>query len=63
MLNAAGLAFITAGSRWAQPDGQVMFLLILTVAAAEVAIGLALVLQLNRRLGHLDADKMTRLKG
>ena len=46
MLNAAGLAFISAGARWRQPDGQVAFLFILTMAAAEVAVGLALVLAL-----------------
>ena len=38
MLNAAGLAFVAAGWRWAQADGQVMFLFILTMAAAEVAV-------------------------
>ena len=38
MLNAAGLAFIVAGARWGSPDGQVMFLFILTMAAAEVAV-------------------------
>ena len=46
MLNAAGLAFVAAGARWGQPDGQVMFIFILTMAAAEVSVGLALVLQL-----------------
>ncbi len=45
MLNAAGLAFVTAASRWLQPDGQIMFILILAVAAAEVSVGLALILQ------------------
>ena len=35
MMNAAALAFVLAGSVWAQPDGQVMFILILTLAAAE----------------------------
>lgn len=34
MMNAAALAFVLAGSVWAQPDGQVMFILILTLAAA-----------------------------
>ena len=38
MLNAGGLAFVAAGSRWNQADGQVMFLFILTMAAAEVAL-------------------------
>ena len=33
MMNAAALAFVLAGSVWAQPDGQVMFILILTLAA------------------------------
>jgi NADH-quinone oxidoreductase subunit K len=56
MLNAAALAFVVAGARWGTADGQVMFLFILTVAAAEVAVGLALVLQLHRQLGTLDAD-------
>jgi NADH-quinone oxidoreductase subunit K len=34
MLNASGLAFVAAGARWGQPDGQVMFLFILAMAAA-----------------------------
>ena len=53
MLNAAGLAFIVAGSRWGQADGQVMFIFILAMAAAEVAIGLALVLQMHHHLKTL----------
>lgn len=56
MLNAAGLAFVVAGARWQAPDGQVMFLFLLAVAAAEVAVGLALVLGLRRRFGTLDVD-------
>ena len=56
MLNAAGLAFIVAGSRWGQPDGQIMFLVILTMAAAEVAVGLALVLRFYRQFQTLDVD-------
>ncbi|MEJ2750529.1 MAG: NADH-quinone oxidoreductase subunit NuoK [Anaerolineae bacterium] len=50
MLNAAGLAFIVAGTRWGQADGQVMFIFILAMAAAEVAVGLALVLQMHKQL-------------
>jgi NADH-quinone oxidoreductase subunit J len=53
MLNAAGLAFVVAGSRWHQPDGQVMFVFTLTMAAAEVAVGLALVLQIYHRFKSL----------
>jgi NADH-quinone oxidoreductase subunit K len=63
MLNSAGLAFLVAGSRWSRPDGQVMFIFILTVAAAEVAVGLALILQLRRRFKTLDTDRADTMKG
>jgi len=63
MVNAAGLAFIAAGARWAQPDGQVMFIFILTLAAAEVSVALALVLQLYYRLKTLDADAASVMRG
>jgi NADH-quinone oxidoreductase subunit K len=63
MVNAAGLAFIAAGARWAQPDGQVMFIFILTLAAAEVSIALALVLQLYYRFRTLDADAASVMRG
>jgi NADH-quinone oxidoreductase subunit K len=63
MLNAAGLAFIAAGSRWVQPDSQIMFILILTLAAAEVAVGLALVLQVYHRYQSLDIDMLNSMKG
>ena len=63
MLNAAALAFVSAGARWGQADGQVVFLLILTLAAAEVAVGLGLVLQIQRRFRTLDMDQTTRLRG
>jgi NADH-quinone oxidoreductase subunit K len=63
MLNAAGLAFVVAGSHWQVADGQVMFLFIITMAAAEVAIGLALVLRLHAGIQTLDADSMKQLKG
>ena len=63
MLNAAGLAFIVAGARWGQADGQVMFIFILTLAAAEVAVGLALVLNFYHHFRSLDARKASTLKG
>jgi NADH-quinone oxidoreductase subunit K len=63
MLNAAGLAFVVAGSRWGQPDGQVMFIFILAMAAAEVAVGLALVLQLHHWFRTLDADAARQMRG
>jgi NADH-quinone oxidoreductase subunit K len=63
MLNAVGLAFVVAGSRWGQADGQIMFLFILAMAAAEVAVGLTLVVRLYHRLGTLDADAASELRG
>lgn len=63
MLNAAGMAFIAAGSRWGQPDGQVMFIFILTMAAAEVAVGLALILRIYRKFQTLDSDALSSMKG
>ncbi len=63
MLNAAGLAFVVAGARWGQADGQVMFMLILTMAAAEVSVGLALVLQMYHRFQGLDADRLSVMRG
>jgi NADH-quinone oxidoreductase subunit K len=63
MLNACALAFVVAGARWAQPDGQIMFMLILSIAAAEVAVGLGLLLQVHRRFGTLDIDRASRMRG
>lgn len=63
MMNAAALAFITAGSAWGQPDGTVMFILILTLAASEASVGLALLLQLYRRFRTLDLDSASEMKG
>src|SRR5690625_5064755 len=63
MLNAAGVAFIVAGAIHGQAEGQVMFGFILTMAAAEVAVGLALIIQLFRRTGSLDVHQASILKG
>ncbi len=63
MMNACGLAFVAAGARWAEADGQIMFMLVLSLAAAEVAVGLGLVLQLARRFDHLDIDAASELSG
>ncbi len=63
MLNAAGLAFVVAGARWGSADGQVMYIFILTLAAAEVAVGLALLLQIHKRLPSLDADQASAMRG
>ena len=63
MMNSAAVAFVVAGSRWQQADGQIMFLMILTLAACEACVGLALLLQLYRRFGSLDVDAASEMKG
>ncbi|TVZ28640.1 NADH-quinone oxidoreductase subunit K [Gillisia sp. Hel_I_86] len=63
MLNAAGVAFVVAGAAWGQADGQVMFVFILAMAAAEVSVGLALIIQLFKKAGSLDAGKANSMKG
>ncbi len=63
MLNACALAFMVAGAHWGQADGQIMFMLILSVAASEVAVGLGLLLQVHRRFGTLDIDRANRMRG
>lgn len=63
MLNAAGVAFVAAGSRWGQPDGQVMFIFVLAMTAAELSVGLALVISLYDRFKTMDTDFYNRMKG
>ncbi len=63
MLNATGLAFIAAGSFWNQPDGQIMFIAVVTLGAAEVAVGLGLVLVLFRQYKSVDIDLVNELRG
>lgn len=63
MMNAAALAFVVAGSRWGQPDGQIMFIFILTLAAAEASVGLAFVFQLYRRFRVVDIDAASEMRG
>ncbi len=63
MLNGAALAFIGASARWQQPDGQIFVMFIMAMAAAEVAVGLALFLQIYRQLSTLDADALDVMRG
>lgn len=63
MMNAAAMAFVMAGSAWLQADGQIMFILILTLAAVEACIGLAIVLQFYQRFHHLDIDAAREMHG
>ena len=63
MLNAAGVAFVVAGTRWGAADDQVMFIFILTMAAAEVSVGLALLLRFHRDHRLLDGDEAAAMRG
>lgn len=63
MMNAVAMAFVMAGSRWMQADGQIMFIMVLTLAAAEASIGLAIVLRLYRQFHSLDIDATSEMRG
>jgi NADH-quinone oxidoreductase subunit K len=62
MLNAANLAFVTAAREWKQMDGQVFVFFVMTVAAAEVAVGLAIIVALFRNKETIDVDEVNLLK-
>ena len=63
MMNAASIAFVAAALRWQLMEGQAFMLFILAVAAAEVSVGLALVVGVYRKTGFLDPDRYDILKG
>jgi NADH-quinone oxidoreductase subunit K len=63
MLNASGLAFVAGSYQWGRPDGQIMFLFILAMAAAEVSVALALFLQFHRGEPTLDSDHASEMRG
>jgi NADH-quinone oxidoreductase subunit K len=62
MLNAAAIAFVGAALRWQTMEGQVFVLFILAVAAAEVSVGLALIVNAHRRTGSVDPGNLNLLK-
>jgi NADH-quinone oxidoreductase subunit K len=62
MLNAVSIAFVGAALRWQHLEGQVFALFILAVAAAEVSVGLALVVYAYRKTGSFDPGRYNFLK-
>ena len=62
MLNAVNLTFVAAGRYWGSVDGQIITFFVMTVAAAEAAVGLALVISLFRHRESLSPDAFTSLK-
>lgn len=63
MLNAAGIALVGASLRWNALDGQAFVIFIMGFAAAEVSIGLALIVYSQWRTGSADADDYDSMKG
>lgn len=63
MLNAVNLAFVSASTALNNLDGQIMVFFIITVAACEAAVGLAMVIALYRRYGTIDTDFLRILRG
>jgi NADH-quinone oxidoreductase subunit K len=62
MLNAVNLTFVAAGRFFAAVDGQIIVFFVMTVAAAEAAVGLALIIALFRHRESLNPDAFTSLK-
>lgn len=63
MLNAVNLSFIAFGRYLGTSDGQIIVFFVITVAAAEAAVGLALVIALFRHVETLNPDAFRQLKG
>ncbi|MBI4929647.1 MAG: NADH-quinone oxidoreductase subunit NuoK [Bacteroidetes bacterium] len=63
MLNAVNLLLVAFSSYWNDPAGQVFVFFVMVVAAAEVAVGLAILVMIYRNTGSTDIDVMNKLKG
>jgi NADH-quinone oxidoreductase subunit K len=63
MLNAANLAFVAFGSVIQSFSGQIFVFFVIAVAAAEVAVGLALIVEIFKSKRSIDVDQMSSLKG
>lgn len=63
MLNSANLLFVAFARQYQQLDGQIFVFFIMTVAAAEVAVGLALIVTIFRTKQSINVDEINQLKG
>jgi NADH-quinone oxidoreductase subunit K len=63
MLNAANLAFVAFSSVLKSFSGQIFVFFVIAVAAAEVAVGLALIVEIFKSKRSIDVDQMSSLKG
>lgn len=63
MLNAANLAFVAFARHFDRLDGQIISFFVMTVAAAEVAVGLALIVTIFKTKRSIDVDEINTMKG
>ncbi|MEZ4743099.1 MAG: NADH-quinone oxidoreductase subunit NuoK [Bdellovibrionota bacterium] len=63
MLNAVNIVFVSASNELGHLDGQIMVFFVVTVAACEAAIGLAMVIAIFRRYGTINTDFLRVLRG
>src|SRR5947209_3081910 len=63
MLNSVNLTFVTFSHYLSSADGQVFVFIIMTVAAAEVVVGLALIVSIYQRRQHIDVDELDEMRG
>ncbi len=63
MLNAANLAFVALSYNFRNVDGQVIAFFVMTLAAAEVVVGLAIITSIFRIRVNIDVDEVSSLKG
>lgn len=63
MFNAANLVFVTFARMYGAIEGQIVVFFVMSVAAAEVAIGLALMVEIFRTKHSIDMDQLNTLKG
>jgi NADH-quinone oxidoreductase subunit K len=63
MFNAGNLAFVTFARMFGDLSGQLVVFFVMTVAAAEVAIGLALIVEIFRHRRSIDLDQLSGLRG
>jgi len=63
MLNAANLSLVAFSRQWGDVGGQLFVFFVMTVAAAEVAVGLALIVTIFRTKKSIDIDELTSMNG
>ena len=63
LMNACAVAFVVAGSRYGQVDGQIMYILVISLAAAVASIALSLLMRMYRRHHTLNVDAVKEMRG